>query len=75
MTDDFVMDLFPEEETSDFQDSQYPEVVKDSGQTHPAMTTPFTDYTVTEALLLICLLFAFSAACIRILKGGFPWLR
>ena len=70
--DDFVMDLFPEE---DFQDSQYTEVVKDSGPTHPAMTTPFTDYTVTEALLLICLLFAFSIACIRILKGGFPWLR
>ena len=41
----------------------------------PAMTTPFTDYTVTEALLLFCLLFAFAAACVRILKGGFPWLR
>ena len=70
--DDFVMDLFPEE---NFQDSQYPEVVKDSGPTHPAMTTPFTDYTVTEALLLFSLLLAFVSACFRILKGGFPWLR
>ena len=66
---EFVMDLFPEKE---YKDSQ---TVQDSGPVHPAMTTPFTDYTVTEALLLFCLLFAFAAACVRILKGGFPWLR
>lgn len=63
-----IDELFSE----DFLDSQ---TVQDSGPAHPAMTTPFTDYTVTEALLLFCLLFAFAAACVRILKGGFPWLR
>jgi len=42
---------------------------------HPLMTTSFRDYTVTEGLLLLILLAAFAAACIRILKGGFQWLR
>lgn len=41
----------------------------------PAMTTPFEDYTVSEALLLLLLLSAFMAACIKLLKGGFVWLR
>ncbi len=39
------------------------------------MTTSFRDYTVTEGLLLLLLLSAFIAACARILKGGFSWLR
>lgn len=42
---------------------------------HPALTTSFRDYTVTEGLLLLILLAAFAAACVRILKGGFQWLR
>ena len=42
---------------------------------HPALTTSFRDYTVTEGLLLLILLAAFAAVCIRILKGGFQWLR
>lgn len=42
---------------------------------HPALTTSFQDYTVTEGLLLLILLAAFAAACVRILKGGFQWLR
>ena len=42
---------------------------------HPAMTTDFADYTVSEALLLLLLLSAFMAACIKMLKGGFAWLR
>lgn len=42
---------------------------------HPALTTSFRDYTVTEGLLLFILLAAFAAACVRILKGGFSWLR
>ena len=42
---------------------------------HPALTTSFRDYTVTEGLLLLTLLAAFAAACVRILKGGFQWLR
>lgn len=42
---------------------------------HPAMTTPFEEYTVTEALLLLLFLSAFIAACVKMLKGGFAWLR
>ena len=42
---------------------------------HPAMTTDFADYTVSEALLLLLLLSIFMAACIKMLKGGFAWLR
>ena len=42
---------------------------------HPALTTSFADYTVTEALLLLLLLSAFVSACARMLRGGFSWLR
>lgn len=42
---------------------------------HPALTTSFADYTVTEALLLFLLLAAFLSACARMLKGGLSWLR
>lgn len=42
---------------------------------HPALTTSFEDYTVTEALLLLLFLSAFVAACVKMLKGGFAWLR
>lgn len=42
---------------------------------HPALTTPFEDYTVTEALLLFLLLAAFMSACARMLRGGLKWLR
>lgn len=41
----------------------------------PLMTTSFRDYTVTEGLLLLLLLSAFVAACARMLKEGFSWLR
>lgn len=42
---------------------------------HPLMTTSFQDYNVTEGLLLLLLLSAFIAACAKMLKGGFSWLR
>lgn len=42
---------------------------------HPALTTSFEDYTVTEALLLLLLLSVFISACARMLRGGFSWLR
>lgn len=42
---------------------------------HPALTTSFADYTVTEALLLLLLLAAFLSACARMLRGGLLWLR
>ena len=42
---------------------------------HPVMTTSFQDYTVTEGLLLLLLLSVFVAACAKMLKEGFAWLR
>lgn len=42
---------------------------------HPMMETSFEDYTVTEGLLLLLLLSVFVAACVKMLKGGFAWLR
>ena len=42
---------------------------------HPALTTSFADYTVTEALLLFLLLAVFLSACARMLRGGLSWLR
>lgn len=42
---------------------------------HPLMTTSFQEYTVTEGLLLLLLLSLFVAACAKMLKEGFSWLR
>lgn len=44
-------------------------------QIRAVLTTSFRDYTVMEGLLLLLLLAAFLAACAKILKGGFSWLR
>lgn len=42
---------------------------------HPMLTTSFQEYTVTEGLLLALLLSIFISACVKMLKGGFVWLR
>ena len=41
---------------------------------HPALTTPFQDYTVTEGLLLLLLLFFFLKACMDMIRRAFSWL-
>lgn len=41
---------------------------------HPALTTPFEEYSTSEALLLILCLLTFLAFCSRILREGFSWL-
>lgn len=41
---------------------------------HPALTTPFQEYTVTEALLLLLLLFFFLKACMDMIRRAFSWL-
>lgn len=41
---------------------------------HPLMTTHFSDYTVTEGLLLLLVLGGLLHMCIRMIKGGFSWL-
>lgn len=40
----------------------------------PFLTTNFSDYTVTEGLLLFILLAIFAIVVIRILRRGFRWL-
>jgi len=51
------------------------EVVEVVGvEDRPFLTTNFEDYTVTEGLLLLVLLFGIVMACIKLLKGGFYWL-
>lgn len=42
--------------------------------THPFLTTPFEEYTVTEGLLLLLILAAFAGCCIKLLRRGFSWL-
>ncbi len=41
---------------------------------HPAMTTQFADYTVTEALLLLALVGGVVSVCVRMLRRAFLWL-
>lgn len=41
---------------------------------HPALTTPFQDYTVTEGLLLLLLLFFFLKVCMDMIRRAFSWL-
>lgn len=49
--------------------------IKASVEPHPLIDTPFADYTVTEGLLLVAVLwFVVLNPCIRMIKGGFSWL-
>lgn len=41
---------------------------------HPAMVTPFENYTVTEAVLTLLLVIEVIKICWRLVKGGFSWL-
>ena len=40
----------------------------------PFMTTPFSEYSVSEGLLLLIVLLTVIQMCMRIIKGGFWWL-
>lgn len=48
--------------------------IKQEVQRHPALTTNFEDYTVSEGLLLLLFLSVFGSWLVRLLKGGFSWL-
>lgn len=51
------------------------EEIRANVEPHSMMDTPFTDYTVTEGLLLVAVLwFVVLNPCIRMIKGGFSWL-
>ena len=47
--------------------------IRDSDTSRPFLTTSFSDYSVTEGLLLLILLWSVIQYCIRRLKGGFSW--
>lgn len=55
-------------------DAETVEVVGEVVQDRPFLTTRFEEYSVTEGLLLMLLLFCFISSCVRMLKGGFAWL-
>lgn len=40
----------------------------------PFLTTDFEDYSVTEGLLLLLLLFAFISVLVRVVRRAFSWL-
>lgn len=40
----------------------------------PFMTTPFSEYSVLEGMLLLLVLITVIQMCIKIVKGGFWWL-
>lgn len=48
--------------------------VKSELTPHDLLTTNFADYTVTEGLLLLALIYGVVSACVKMLKGGFSWL-
>ncbi len=48
--------------------------IRDELTPHDLMTTNFSDYTVTEGLLLLALVYGVVSVCIRMIKGGFSWL-
>lgn len=41
---------------------------------HPAFDTPFEEYSVSEALLLLLFLSVILSWLIRLVKGGISWL-
>ncbi len=51
------------------------ETIQQQTADHPMLTTSFEDYTVMEGLLLLLFLSVVVAACVKMLKGGFAWLR
>ncbi len=41
---------------------------------HPALETPFEEYTVMEGLLLLLFVLVIISWCVKMIKGGFSWL-
>lgn len=41
---------------------------------HPALKTPFEEYTVMEGLLLLLFVLVIISWCVKMIKGGFSWL-
>lgn len=58
----------------DYQDSG-PVVFVEQSPPRPLMATSFEDYSVTEGLLLLLALGFVLSVCVKMLKGGFLWLR
>ena len=74
MTENEVLDL-PEQLPGDVSEPlETVEAVEVPEDSRLFLTTPFEEYTVTEGLLLMLLLLALVAVCVKLVKGGFSWL-
>ncbi|MCD8017395.1 MAG: hypothetical protein LUE97_06325 [Oscillospiraceae bacterium] len=66
-----VTTIEEEELTEEASTEETTETTEDA---HLFLETPFSDYTVTEGLLLIIVLLVFLSAIVKLLKEGFYWL-
>ena len=57
------------------EDVEQEETVETAEIDHPFLSTPFSDYTVAEGLLLALVLTVIITAVIKFVKGCFSWLR
>lgn len=48
--------------------------IREDVSSRPFLTTPFSEYTVTEGLLLLLALGVFARWLVKLLKEGFSWL-
>lgn len=67
-------DTAEDEALEDYHDSG-PVVVVQQPPLRPLLTTSFADYSVTEGLLLLLVLGLVLSVCVKMVKGGFAWLR
>ena len=56
------------------EDAEAVEMVEVPPMERPFLTTDFSDYTVTEGLLLVLVLLVVLSFCGKLLKEGFYWL-
>ena len=65
-------------ETQTYEFSEQVEIlteIREEVTQHPALTTDFADYTVSECLLLLLFLSVFCSCLVRLVKGGLSWLN
>lgn len=73
---DVVLDILDELQEEETYRNRVQTLLTDihNHQIRPALTTNFEDYTVSEALLLLLLLYFITNKCLAIVKEGFSWL-
>ena len=76
MVDDTIAEITDVDGTQpgDLEEVQFLEITLDLQENRPFLSTPFSEYSVSEGLLLALLLCVFVSAIVKVLKGGFYWL-